>query len=273
MNLRRRIGCRLQRLVIYSPFEDEPDSIVNVINHCRNLSSISVEGLEQTDIAAIATFLISYGDQLEYALLCHMKEGQLSSLAAACPNTHFQLQDFGVDFPAAGLYAIGPRLEAITIWRFETSGTYVEWANAWGKCTDLRELYINSFEVADVEATFSTPKEQLKVLQLSLRHDSKDVKKVMDICAKGTKLLQQFVYDGPLFYRDASRTLFEKNRASLASIVMGGSQYEGDKKLDDLLGSLLKLPVLEELVLKCEMPPEILKTLGKRGIHWKSASR
>lgn len=114
------------------------------------------------------------------------------------------------------------------------------------------------------------PQRQLKVLVSDLSGDAaaEDVKKVMDVCAKGTKCVEKLGCKWPLFYGDSSSKFFEANRASLASVTVRGMKYEANKELDELLDSLLKLSALEEVYLDCTMPVDARKTLQKYGVHW-----
>jgi len=71
-----------------------------------------------------------------------------------------------------------------------------------------------------------------------------EVKKLMDILAKGTKCLETFWYIGRDFHLDTTKNLFEQNKDSLSSISTYPKLGAGDKKLDKLLDSFLELPAL-----------------------------
>lgn len=47
------------------------------------------------------------------------------------------------------------------------------------------------------------------------------------------------------------------------------SGYGTDNELDEFLDSIVDLPVLEELIVDCTMPQDMLKTRQKRGVYWK----
>lgn len=51
-------------------------------------------------------------------------------------------------------------------------------------------------------------------------------------------------------------------------ITVRSSPIEAGKEYDDFLYSLLKLPVLEEVALNCEMPACRSKTLQEHGVYW-----
>lgn len=124
--------------------------------------------------------------------------------------------------------------------------------HAWDKCVNLQELCMNARKIEDLKNVFSSPKEHLKVLKIEHDDDSnaEDVKKVRDVCAKGTKCVEELEYFGPPLTRDISKTFFGANRTSLSSVIACTREYHVGKILDELLDSLLKLPGLEELVLK-----------------------
>jgi len=270
-NLWKRIGRGLERLVI-SKRICAKNEVDNIKQHCRNLKSISIKGRDGPDRVAIANLLASYGDQLEHAYLYNMNENQIRDVTDGCTNARFHLDNFGGDFLIFGLNAIGHRLESIKIKEYAGNGDYVELTNAWNKCVNLRELSIVSGNPEDLlETIFSTPKDQLSVLELQLPY-LRDARKVMEVCAKGTRCIERFTYLGPKLLRGRTDSFLEANKSSLSYILIkrAGVYYESNKELEQLLDSILKLPALEELVLDCMLPNETSKALEKRGIYWKN---
>ena len=85
-------------------------------------------------VAEIANVLVSYGSQIEFALLCNMTESQLSDVTEACLNARFGFEDIGVNSFAAALKIIGPRLYTASF-REVDNGTHDidELTNAWNK--------------------------------------------------------------------------------------------------------------------------------------------
>jgi len=131
---------------------------------------------------------------------------------------------------------------------------------------------LKSRQAGDAEAIFSTPKVHLKELEISLPRDAgaeKHLKKLMDVCAKGTKCLAKFSYEGPELYRDSSKLFFERNKDSLSLIAICANFREKDEKLDELLNlCILGLPALEIVCLDHNVSNDTLKAFEKRGVYW-----
>lgn len=262
---------RLETLVIFGgtiPNNQYDD----IRRYCPNLKRISMQGRTNLETNKVSRFLSSYGEQLEYAYLRDMSERQIFRVANACPNAQFHLQDYSNGVTAASLYVLGNRLEEITV-----SGFYMEdrhhseWTNAWDECKNLRKLTVSNCNLQRVQAMFAKPKDHLKVLSIDMQMvaDGDTMKKLMDICANGTNCVEELRYGGQPFYRNTADKFFEKNRRSLTSIVVREKFVDGDVRLNALLDSLFKLPVLEQLNLDCNIPQSTLRLLEKRGIHWK----
>lgn len=116
-----------------------------------------------------------------------------------------------------------------------------EWKSAWSKCENLRELCVSHCTLEEAEIIFSTPKEHLKVVDLSLIAQSSRtpdrivtdedyVKKVMEEFAQGTQCLEKLAYHGPHYNSDTSSMLFQMHRASLSSIAIRRWRTETNKK-------------------------------------------
>lgn len=237
---------------------------------CPHLNCISMQGRTQQESIQVSRFIASYAGQLKYAYLRDMDEAQIAHVAAACPNARFHLQDNRNGLSVAALSVLGDRLGEVTM-----SGFYIQeadnpaWRKAWDKCTTLRKLTISNCKLQDVEAVFATPKDHLEVLsidmQMAMRAES--MKKLMEICAKGTKCVRKLVYGGQPFPCDAGVVFFEKNHRSLTSITIGEKRTALDSRSRGLLESLLKLPALEELNLDWYIPQSTVRLLEKRGVH------
>lgn len=103
-DLWRRIGCSLEKLVVYKfPLRE------NEVRHSE------------------------HGDQLECGFLFDMNERQMKAVFDACPNARFYLEKWEEDFSLAELNINGPRLDAISKGRFRISGDYIQWMETWEK--------------------------------------------------------------------------------------------------------------------------------------------
>lgn len=261
----QRIGRSLKSLTVCAPISGV-SKVYNIKEHCRYLEIIHLHGSGRKEVAAIASILTSYGDQLEFASLYNMKESQLRIVAGACPNARFRLYNLKNSLSYAGLNSIGHRLEVIFIFELLYSKNLVEWTKAWGKCKNLRELYIVGCNKKVLETIFAAVKEQLIVLRIANR--DLDAKEVLDICTKGTIRVEDFIFEVHGFCRESYAKFFDANRASL-SYVSVRYHYGASRDWDKLVGSFLKFPALKELYLDYEIPEYALKSLVNRGVYWK----
>lgn len=74
-------------------------------------------------------------------------------------------------------------------------GDLIEWTNEWNKCINLRSIIIRESSAEYVEVIFSTLKDKLKVLRLCTDDEAgeEDMKKLMDVCARGTKSVEKII--------------------------------------------------------------------------------
>jgi len=201
-----------------------------------------------------------------------MSAVQLRAITAACPNARFQLLDtYGGTSLMGSLAVIGARTEAVIMRGFVPGEDSTVWANLWGNCKGLKELYIRSCISENIPLIFSVPKSLLTTLELTMdsNTDQEQVKKTLDICATGTNCVQRFIYSGPALSRDNTAKFLLANGASLLSIVVKSSSSVSGSKLDDFLNTLLNLPKLNELVYNCEIAGGTQRVLQTNGIVWK----
>jgi len=266
----RRIGPSLETLILHHVIPEE-NEVSDIKEHCRNLKSISIGGGTYEENSALANLLASYGGQLKYAHLYEMSKDQMRTVVDACPNARFLLRMVDIQSFRAALNMIGSRLAVTKTFMFTINHDFDIWKNMWDNCAHLRELDIYLMDMEYVRAIFATKKEKLEVLRLYMLRTTEevDVKKALDICASGTKCVEQLVYDGPHFSKETSCAFFESNRASLSVISVKRLRDEPAKKLDELLDSFLELPTLEHLHLFCGIPDHKLKALEKRGVYCK----
>lgn len=245
-----KVGLNLETLTVHGVTYF--DKVVGDIKrHCRNLKRKSIhpsehEGIDEGE-ASLAKLLVSYGPQLDYALIFNMGDVEIRRVADACPNAGFPSRDHAANISVSIL-----NLDALTIFGSEDydHGARI---NAWNNFMNLRELLMSE----------SSAKDQQKVLELvfSDYDPSKYVKKAMDTCGKGTKRVEKLIYEGPPIYRDGVYMFCEANKASLSSVTLEG------KKLGELLDLLLELSALGELYLDGEIPHSVYKTLQMRGVY------
>jgi len=271
----RTIGGGLQKLIMLGNFptdEDTIEEIGKIEQYCRNLDSIAIRGRNGNVRGAISDLLISYGEQLLQATIDQMNEAQLRDIINACPCAHFHLVDNGSGAPLIhSLDLVGVRTEVITTRGFITEEDCTEWASAWGKCTNLKELYLRWCVVGNLPLIFSTPKFFLTTFELTLHCDTEpeEVKKALNVCATGTKCVERFIYSGPALSRDNTHKFLLANSASLSSIIVKSSETVTGSKLDEFLYTLLILPKFDELIYNCEISEGTSQSLQRRGIYWK----
>jgi len=241
--------------------------------HCPNLKSVSVRIRPDLGCSAITKLLVSYGDRLEYALLFWLSEDQIRAVADACPNARFHVTgnyQFGLTLTTLKL--IGPRVEGVDLYFANSGNMHIdmdECTDAWSQCMNLRYLYTHPTKAEDLEAVFSTPKNHLvSAILLLLDFVPRDVKKLMDSIANGTKCVEKIeFYLSPCSIYELNGFI-GKNSATLRCISLRGNFSAGNKKLDELLTSFLQLPALEELFVDYEIPQDILTSLHNNGVYF-----
>jgi len=94
------------------------------------------------------------------------------------------------------------------------------------------------------------------------------VKKVMEYCANGTKVVETIICSGSQHFIHGLDHFIEKNRATLRYISLNGRFSDGNKKLEELLQSFLELPALEELYVNYRISKDILRSLRNNGVFF-----
>jgi len=273
-DLLRRIGASLESLAIHYFVVERDDDVDKIKLYCPNLKSVSLGWLSSGHNPAVSRLLASYGCNLEYSHLHCIGEDGIRDVVTACPNARFHLSDgYGYPLSLSSMNIIGPRLESLTLGYTDAvgiGGDLVEWTRAWDKCVNLRHLKFKPRSADDIQAVFSTPKRHLVSIELTLigGFDREDVKKVVQQCANGTKCVEKFIYSGSPYFIEVLAGFLQKNRSTLRYILLGGRFSSGNKKLENLLQSFLKLPALEELYVDYEIPEDILKILRSNGVYW-----
>jgi len=261
-------------LVVHGFYDIRDDDADKIKLHCPNLKSVCLQGLSISDSPSITRLLASYGDRLEYALICYLNDDQIRAVSDACPNACFHLTgdgEFGISLSSLSL--IGPRLEGVTLFLTESvgiGGDLVEWTKAWSQCVNLRHLEFTPLEFDDHRAVFSTPKNDL--ISISVHQDESterdEWKKVMFNLENGTKIVEKFICRGLPYFIDELDGFIGKNRTTLRYIELGGTTFTARNwKLDELLQSFLQLPALEELYVDYVIPQDILSSLRNNGVY------
>lgn len=83
--------------------------------HCPNLKSVHLRGACEEGGDGVAALLTSCGEQFTFAYLHDMNEGQLTTIADACPNASFHLEKCRVDLTVSGFLKVGPKSKFITL--------------------------------------------------------------------------------------------------------------------------------------------------------------
>jgi len=279
-DLLRRIGGKLERLVINDASWQGDNNVGLIEQHCPNLKSISLYGRDEGDISAITQLLGSYGERLDYALLYYFDNAQIIDVAAKCPNARFDVcsGDYTFGLSLSSFNLIVPRLESVVAEDTEPQPEeiahgLVEWTNAWNQCVNLRHLKYEPRKIGEVGAIFSTPKNHLASIELDLDSvkPEEDAKKAMVNLANGTTCVEKLCFDGPPCSIDEFGAFIRKNRATLRCIELdssSGTFSTENEKVDELLKSFLHLPVLEELYVDYKIPQDILTSLHNKGVYY-----
>lgn len=145
-----------------------------------------------------------------------------------------------------------------------TSDNFLD--TAWNNCTNLRQLHLYYLDFEHVEAIMASPKhecgfqhaeviipsptENLKVLEVLIHQtrEISDVKKVIDMCAFGTKSVENFIFKGPRVHHDTLKTFFDKNETSLRSnTLMSTLKWRYNPIDDEFAEASNKLFAIEEI--------------------------
>lgn len=132
--------------------------------------------------------IISYGAQLEYALLPVVDGDGMKLIAEACPNARFKI-DFSCPGQIEILKALGTQLIIDNSIRPQDSveGDYDSYSKAWTQCSNLQVLHLPLVRDMDyVGGIFAIPKYRLKTLDILSDNPIPELDKILELVAYGT---------------------------------------------------------------------------------------
>lgn len=196
------LGPNLEKLSVEFRPENGVGEMEKIGTHCRKLKWLDLNNSFTMDIAseceiAHQNLLISYGAQLEYALLPVVYGDGIKLIAEACPNARFK-----IDWSYAGqteiLKAVGSQLiisHCIRPHDRAFEGDYGSFSEAWSSCPNLEVLYLWSCDMNYSRGAFASPKYRLKKLNFSIFSScGAEIDRILQMIVNGTRALENFEF-------------------------------------------------------------------------------
>ncbi len=167
------VGPRLEEIVIESCQREFWALTVSLLQaYCRNLKRITLDNpyedhvLSETSYTAL---FVSYGEQLERALLSDMSAESCAMIANSCPNLRCSFQEFDNEFSC--IAALEHRLEMLQLHIDEAPGNWNELSSAMRSTAEMEEFNLSIHSIVDhdiLKHAFPIRMARLERLNISL---------------------------------------------------------------------------------------------------------
>lgn len=274
------IGKKLERLMI-SGVSCSEDGLKTMREHCKNLKHVDLRianAFSVEESRNMAEFISSYGDQLDTIHAYDMEVGDLKLVYEKCVNARFHVDVTRDSLSLPALRVLGPRMEKIRIFceafDFDREG----FTAGWNLCSSLKEFGARKLYVEDISAFMATAKDNLR--KISIYPSAYDeygicnVEEIMNVIAKGTKSVEVLHIEQHIISLSSFDKFIDKNKSTLRSfsVINSADDLITQADVDKMVEKLLECPLLEDVSFAEEGATEkLLKTLRKRGIHFRSS--
>jgi len=192
----KSLGNTLEKLSVEF-YDHQVEEIEKVQVYCRKLKWLDVSNGFQMMVnepceIALQELIISYGEQLEYALLPIVLGYKMKGIVAACPNACFKLS-FVCYYHLEILQEIGSQLitEQITIPQGNPTGSFESVAATWAACPNVEFIDLWYFDEFDyIRGVFAHPKHKLKSLIFRTKLGKTYLDELLKLISRETRSLE-----------------------------------------------------------------------------------
>lgn len=227
-----------------------------VEKNCLRLKWLEATSLKNpTWPKALQKCIMSYGSQLEYALLDILPAKEIKSITEACPNAHFKIHFLWETSIDVVKHLGGQLLDARLHCHDQEVDDQEYYSSAWALCTNIQTLHLWRFDHKYISCIFSTPKCMLKNLVIYTDKIDDELEDVLELIANRTGGLEKISL-ALCINKKPNLSVFHRlvrNNFSLISVklCLYGVQLSYDNVVY-LLETFLSAPSLNKLTLEDE---------------------